>query len=430
MVVFTSEGGNLIGNGELFVIHELRHQGLSISAIARHTGLDRKTVRKYLKQGLQAPRYGPRAPRPQLLDPYRGYLRERVEAYPRIRATRLLREIRQLGYPGCYSQLTAYLREVRPAADRGFEHRFETAPGEQAQVDFAQFKTDFTEQPGRVRVVWLFSLVLGYCRWLTGQFVYGQHLASVLRCHMRAFEELGGVPRQILYDRMKTAVLGEDEARHVIYHPRLLELAEHYGFRPRACAPYRAKTKGKVERPFSYIRDDFFLGARFANLEDLNAQFTEWRAGVANVRCHGTTRRFIDEAFAEERPQLLPLPRTPFNAVLSLQRRVSHDGMVSVNGNLYSVPDRTRRRVVDVHTLADEVRIYEGRRLVAVHPLLRGRGLRRLAPGHRRWPPPGSSAASKRGAEVVLMPPGHTVRRRDLNVYEQIGHALAGGERP
>ena len=352
MVVFTSEGGIVIVNGELFVIHELRHQGLSISAIARQTGLARKTVRKYLKQGLQAPRYGPRAPRAQLLDPYRAYLRERVKAYPRIRATRLLREIRQLGYAGCYSQLTAYLRDIRPALDRGFEHRFETAPGEQAQVDFAQFKTDFTEQPGRVRVVWLFSLVLGYCRWLTGQFVHGQHLASVLRCHMRAFEELGGVPRQILYDRMKTAVLGEDEARHVIYHPRLLELAEHYGFSPRACAPYRAKTKGKVERPFSYIRDDFFLGGCFANLEDLNTQFAQWRHSLANERCHGTTRRVISEAFTEEQPQLLPLPKAPFNAVLSLQRRVSHDGMVSVNGNLYSVPDRTRRRVVDVHTLS------------------------------------------------------------------------------
>ena len=120
----------------------------------------------------------PRAPRPQLLDPYRAYLRERVEANPRIRATRLLREIRQLGYLGCYSQLTVYLRDIRPAPDRGFEHRFEIAPGEQAQVDFAQFKTDFTEEPGRIRVVWLFSLVLGYCRWLTGQFVHGQHLAS------------------------------------------------------------------------------------------------------------------------------------------------------------------------------------------------------------------------------------------------------------
>ena len=344
MVPFTSEGGILIGNGELFVIHELRHQGLSISAIARQTGLDRKTVRKHLEQGLQAPRYGPRAPRPQVLDPYRAYLRERVEAYPRMRATRLLREIRELGYPGGYSQLTAYLREVRPPLDRGFEHRFETAPGEQAQVDFAQFKTVFTDEPSRTCVVWLFSLVLGYSRFLTGEFVYGQHLASVLRCHMQAFAELGGVPRQILYDRMKTAVLGETEARHVIYHPRLLELAEHYGFTPRACAPYRAKTKGKVERPFSYIRDDFFLAARFANLKDLNAQFAAWRCRVANARCHGTTRRIVSEAFAEEQPQLLALPNGPFNAVLSLQRRVSHDGMVSVNGNLYSVPDRTRRR--------------------------------------------------------------------------------------
>ena len=103
--------------------------------------------------------------------------------------------------------------------------------------------------------------------------------------------------------------------------------------------------------------------------------------------------------------------------------------MVSVNGNLYSMPDRTRGRVVDVHTLADEVRIYEDRRLLAVHPLLHGRGQRRLAPGHRRWPPPGSGAP-QRGGDVVLMAPGHTVRRRDLSIYDQVGHVLAGGERP
>ena len=165
----------------------------------------------------------------------------------------------------------AYLREVHPAPDQGFEHRFETAPGcEQAQVDFAQFKTEFTEEPGRIRVVWLFSLVLGYCRWLTGQFVYGQHLASVLRCHMRAFEELGGVPRQILYDRMKTAVLGEDEARHVIYHPRLLEPAEHYGFRssfrdwygetgqPREVAEQALAHVIKNKAEAAYARSDLF----------------------------------------------------------------------------------------------------------------------------------------------------------------------------
>lgn len=256
-------------NGELFVIHELHQQGLTISAIARQTRLDRKTVRKYLKRGLTSPRYGPRAPRPQLLDPYRPYLRERVEAYPQMRGTRLLRELEALGYRGCYSQVTAYLREIRPPVDTGFEHRFETAPGEQAQLDFAQFKTVFLDEPDCVRVVWLFSLVLGHSRWLTGQFVLRQDLATVLRCHLAAFDALGGVPQQVLYDRMKTVVLGEDEARHIIYHPRLLELAEHYGFVPRACAAYRAKTKGKVERPFSYVRDDFFLAGTFQNLEVL-----------------------------------------------------------------------------------------------------------------------------------------------------------------
>ena len=129
----------------------------------------------------------------------------------------------------------------------------------------------------------------------------------------------------------------------MIYHPKLLELAAHYGFAPRACAAYRAKTKGKVERPFRYIREDFFLARSFCNLDDLNAQFEDWLATVANARCHGTTRRVVQEAYAEECERLGSLPGLPFNAVLSLQRRVSHDGMVSVNGNRYSVPDRTRR---------------------------------------------------------------------------------------
>jgi len=421
----------VIQNGELFVIHELHQQGLTISAIARQTGHDRKTVRKYLEQGLQAPHYGPRAPRPQLLDPFRPYVRERVQAYPQMRGTRLLREIQALGYDGCYSQLTAYLREVRPSADGGFEHRFETAPGEQAQVDFAQFKTVFSDEPACVRVVWLFSLVLGHSRWLTGQFVLRQDLATVLRCHMAAFAELGGVPQHILYDRMKTAVLGEDETRHIIYHPRLLELAEHYGFVPRACAAYRAKTKGKVERPFSYVRDDFFLAGVFQNLDDLNRQFASWRDTVANPRRHGTTRRIVAQAFAEEQPHLQPLPVLPFNAVLSVERRVSHDGMVSVHGNLYSVPDPSHRRVVEVQTLADEVRIYADQRLLAVHPVLDGRGQRRVAPGHRHWPPPGGGAGRpQRPDTVILSAPGHTVGRRDLGVYDRIGQALAAGERP
>jgi transposase len=412
------------------MLHQLREDGLSISEIARRSGLDRKTVRKYLKRGLKAPVYGPRAPRPQLLDPYRDYLKGRIETFPDLRGTRLLREISALGYTGGYTRLTDYLRQIRPPKDSGFEHRFETEPGVQAQVDFAQFKTIFSEQPEQIRVVWLFSLVLGFSRYLAGQFATGQHLAVVLRCHMQAFEELGGVPQEILYDRMKTAVLGEDEERQIIYHPKLVELAGHYGFRPRACAPYRAKTKGKVERPFRYVREDFFLAREFRNLDDLNAQYQQWRHETANVRCHGTTRRIVKEAFEEERPALQPLPGLPFNAVLSVERRISRDGMVSVNGNDYSVPDTTTRRVVEVHTRADEIHIFEDQRLIAVHPVLIGRGGRRVAPGHRRWPPPGGRNKATQANPVLLTQPGDRVTRRSLSEYAAIGQAMAQGTKP
>lgn len=121
------------------------------------------------------------------------------------------------------------------------------------------------------------------------RFVAQQDLATVLRCHVAAFEALGGVPQEILYDRMRTAVLGEVDDRGIVYNDKLLALAGHYGFVPRACRPYRAKTKGKVERPFRYVREDFFLAGRFRNLDDLNAQFTQWLDQVANRRLHGTT---------------------------------------------------------------------------------------------------------------------------------------------
>ena len=124
-------------------------------------------------------------------------------------------------------------------------------------MDFAYFKVAFEDEPGAERVVWLFSLVLGHSRLMWARFVAQQDLATVLRCHVAAFEALGGVPEQILYDRMRTAVLGEVDERGIVYNDKLLALAAHHGFLPKACRPYRAKTKGKVERPFRYVREDF-----------------------------------------------------------------------------------------------------------------------------------------------------------------------------
>jgi hypothetical protein len=141
---------------------------------------------------------------------------------------------------------------------------------------------------------------------------------------LASFAALGGVPRQVLYDRMKTAVIGEDDQAHIIYNRALIDCAGHYGFHPKACRPYRAKTKGKVERPFRYIREDFFLARSFRNLDDLNAQLAHWLGAVANPRVHATTQRVVNKAFAEEKLVLRPLPLVPFHAVLKLDRRVSH----------------------------------------------------------------------------------------------------------
>lgn len=416
--------------GELMMILELHRQGISVTAIARRTGRDPKTVRKYIERGIEAPVYGPRSVgRPSKLAAYLDFLRERVTAFPDLSAARLTREIRELGYAGAYTAVKRYLAAIRPEnGPKPYEVRFETPPGVQAQVDFARFVVEFADDPGTSRIVWLFSLVLGHSRFIFARYVMHQDLQTLLRCHIQAFAALGGVPIEILYDRMKTAVTGEDDAGHIVYNRSLLALAQHYRFQPRACRPYRAKTKGKVERPFSYIRQDFFLGRSFRNLDDLNAQLIGWLDTVANVRIHGTTQRVVSEAFAAEQPELQTLPEHRLDAVLKFERRVSHDGFVAIGGNYYSVPDRTRR-VVEVQQLPDLIRILDLGIIVAEHPVLEGRRQYRIDRRHRTG---GSGTKPRTGiaAEITIGRIGDHVPLRSLAIYQAIGSQLATGGRP
>jgi transposase len=402
------------------MILELHRQGLSISAIAARTGHDRKTVRKHLREAPSVPTYKPRATPEPVIGPYAAYLRERVLAWPELSGERLLREIRARGYAGGRTVVNDFLRTVRPPPAPIFEVRFETAPGEQAQVDFAEFKLRFGNQ-GSVRRVWLFTMVLGHSRYLWGRFVLHQDLPTVLRCHMQAFAHFGGSPREILYDRMKTAVLGEaDSAEGIAYNTKLLACGAHYHFVPRACQAYRAKTKGKVERPYRYIRADFFLARRFEDMDDMNQQLRHWLDTVANVRCHGTTGRIVMEHFRQEQPQLQPLPASGFEAVLRIERRVSHEGCVSVGGNYYSVPDGTRKRVLDVEATADTIRIFEDGKLIATHARLEGRRGRSVLADHRSL----RRIARRERADTVVLPPGHAVAQRPLAVYDLIGRQI------
>jgi Mu transposase, C-terminal domain len=170
-----------------------------------------------------------------------------------------------------------------------------------------------------------------------------------------------------------------------------------------------------VERPYRYVRQDFFLARSFRDLDDLNRQFEQWRLEIANPRVHATTGRVVDAHFAEERPTLIAHPAIPYSAVLTVERRVSHEGMVSVGGNLYSVPDATRKRVVEVQNHPKEVRIFEDGVLIAAHPLLEGRNRRRIDPAHRKAPP----------ARPPEPPVSGVGRRRPLSFYDAVGRRLA-----
>jgi transposase len=402
-------------------ILEMHKEGLSVSEIAARSGRDRKTVRKYIARGVALPVYKPRARKARRVDAFVDYLRQRIARFPGLSERRLLREIRELGYAGGRTQVGDVLRALRPPKQKEFPPRFETPAGKQAQVDFAHFSVNFTERSEERRSVWLFSLVLGHSRYLWARFVEHQDLQTLLRCHMQAFEQLGGVPAEILYDRMKAVVIREDAEQHIVYNEKLIALAKHYAFSPRACKAYRAQTKGKVERPFRYIRQDFFLGRSFANMQELNAQLQQWLVDLANARRHATTGRIVAEHFAGEKLALKALPQVGFNDLLRLQRRVSHEGLVSLGGNYYSVPNGTRARLIEVHQLVREVHLYAEGQCIARHPVLEGRREVSLLPGHRARAPKAHPPAP------ALAP---SVARRDLRCYELIGARLARGGQP
>jgi transposase len=412
----------MIAQEDYLVIHKLHTLGYTITQIARELGLDRKTVRSHLTRG-QPPRYQ-RAPRPSKLDPYRTWIRTRLAAAP-LTAKRVLRELRPLGYTGSYTILKECIRQLRPKPPVPIVVRFETPPGDQAQADFARFEVTWAAT-GVTQVVWLFLVTLGYSRLLTGTWSLHGDLVAVLQGHVAAFIAFGGAPRRMLYDRMKTVVSDHDAQGRPVFHPALVSLAAHYGFTPEACRPYRAQTKGKIERPVGYIREDFWLGRTFWDLADLLAQWADWLATVANVRVHATTGvRPVDRWRTEG---LQALPPQPHDPLLAIERQLSRDGFVSVRGSRYAVPLPDHRSPIEVRIRALTCELYVGPTWLATYALAPGRGAVCTTPLTlalaAQWP---------RGPwPVVPAPPlpvglparawlTHDVERRDLAVYETVG---------
>jgi hypothetical protein len=230
-----------------------------------------------------------------------------------------------------------------------------------------------------------FVYVLGYSRRMYLAFSRREDFHSLLRHHVAAFAFFSGCPHEGLYDNMKTVVL-RWEGSVPIFNPRFLLFATHYGFRPKACRPYRPQTKGKVERMNRYLRHNFFVGRRFHDLADLNQQLLQWNLEVADVRLHGTTRMRPVDRFQEELPHLLPLPRQPYDTAEIAYRMVALDGMVSWDGNFYSVPPDHAGQIVVARATEHEVVLLSSGDLgeLARHQRCPAGGRQRLQlPAHR-----------------------------------------------
>jgi len=306
-------------------IRVLSRQGKSIRGIAKELGVSRNTVREHLRDP-HPRRYGPRLPRVTKLDPYRAYLESRIAAaHPRwISATVLLREIREQGYRGGISQLKALIRPLRPLKDDPLV-RFETAPGEQLQADFTHIRRG--QSP-----LLAFVATLGFSRASFVRFTEREDAATLSRCIVAALEYFGGVPQHLLLDNPATVVIERDAygAGQHRFHPQLLQIAEQYGFIPRLCRPYRAKTKGKVERFNRYLKESFVLPLATTlkqagislDVETANAHVGPWLERVANRRLHATTGEIPAEQLVLERADLRPLPLSVLPLPV-VQRRTS-----------------------------------------------------------------------------------------------------------
>jgi transposase len=335
-----------------------------LGTIAAELGVHRDTV----ALAVDAERFTNIAFRPSaaVLDPYKDFVRATLEQHPRLRATRLLQMIQGRGYAGSVWPLRRFVRQVRPGGAHEAFFRLSMLPGEQGQVDWGSFGSIAIGNTRR----WLscFVMVLSFSRALFARFVLDQTLESFLRCHHAAFVAFQGVPRGILYDNLKAAVL-ERVGDVIRFNPRLLEFAGHYHFAPRPVARARGNEKGRVERAIRYLRDSFFAARSFRSLDELNAQLGDWIERVAHARLvpGDADKRTVDAALAQEQPRLLPLPAHPFdcNAVQTL--RSGKTPYLRFDGNDYSIPHTLTRKPLMLVASDRLVRVLDGDDEVASH---------------------------------------------------------------
>jgi transposase len=411
-----------------FMIKDMDRRGMAISEIARITGHDRKTIRAILNGPVSPPPRN-RKPRAKKLDPFVPYLERRIEEGV-VNCNKLLDEIRRQGYQGGKSLVKNFVQPYREARRQEATVRFETLPGEQAQVDWGHF--GFIQHHGRRRRLYGFVMTLGWSRASYLEFTVSADAAWWLRCHVHAFRYFGGAPRVVLHDNLKTAVLDRDADGTIHWNRRYLDFADYYGFAPRACRPYRAQTKGKVESGIRYVRGNFWPGLRFVDLADLNRQSLDWLDFTANVRIHGTTGEVPFERLPLEHLQSL-VGKPDYDTSLIVFRRATKDCFVSYDGNYYSVPSEYARKTL-------KLKETEEGQLIVLNPQDHEIARHRVRNGHHQriavaahyenirsgsWPARRPVAIQVLSPEALAsLPAAPEVEARPLCWYDQILEAV------
>jgi transposase len=359
-------------------IQNLSEEGMSSAAIARRLGLDRDTVRKWRAK---SPPGAITRTRARSLDDYREYVDKRLAKYPELSARVVHRELRGRGYKGSYDRVKVLCRELR--ADRPVQAtaRFETGPGEQAQVDWLESKLK-VEHDGMSRRLHGFIYVLGHSRWAYVEPTVSQSQATLFGCLARAFRASGGVPAAILVDNMKAAVV-EHERERIEFNQAFLAFAQHWGFEPIAAEPGRGQTKGKVEAGVKYVKRNCLAGQEPTTLAQAQDHVSWWLKSVCNVRLHETTHERPMDRLAKEQVLLRPLIEGDFRYRPQERRRVYLDFTVRWKDNFYEVPFEYAGKLVDCQEVGHDLRVRSDEEEIARHQLLSGLGQVSHLPDHR-----------------------------------------------
>lgn len=334
-----------------------------VGTISRHLRVHHTTVKRVLAQtGIERKKF---VRCKSIIDDYLGFILEKLQQYPTLTAKRLYDMVCTRGYRGGSDHFRHMIALYRPRKMPEAYLRLRTLPGEQSQVDWGHFGHMMVGQAKRS--VSGFVMVLSYSRKIFLHFYFDQRLSNFLDGHERAFKAFGGIPKVLLYDNLKNAVL-ERQGDAIRFHPTLLEMAAYYHFEPRPVAVARGNEKGRVERAIRYIRGNFFAGRQWQDIDDLNHQAEQWCNGLAADRpCPEDKTKTVATVFFEEQPCLMPVPVNPYPTAEQRAVKVGKTPYVRFDLNDYSVPYTSVCSTVMVKATTTEVAVFDGMNEIARH---------------------------------------------------------------